>query len=71
MNIQIETPGDESYDALHERLVALNRDQAAWGTSAFTVVVKDDDGRLIGGARGVVNMGLVEVRGLWLDPKRR
>jgi GNAT superfamily N-acetyltransferase len=71
VKIKIETPGDELYADLNGRLVRFNHDKADWTHDAFTVASYGQDGALIGGARGVVNMGLVEVRGLWIDPPYR
>jgi GNAT superfamily N-acetyltransferase len=67
MNIEIETPGQEAYETLNERLVDFNRTRVNWGTAAFTVVLRDEDGGLRGGAHGVVRMGAVEIRSVWLD----
>jgi GNAT superfamily N-acetyltransferase len=67
IRIEIETPGHEPYETLNERLVTFNRTKANWGTAAFTVVVRDGDGSLRGGAHGVVRMGAVEIRSVWLD----
>ena len=36
-----------------------------------TVAARDESNALCGGARATVNMGLVEVRGLWLDERVR
>lgn len=71
MQIEIETPGDEIYAELNGRLVRFNRDSADWTHDAFTVAAYGADGALVGGVRGIVNMGLVEVRGLWVDPPYR
>jgi GNAT superfamily N-acetyltransferase len=71
MQIKIETPGSGAYSELNARLIQFNRERAPWAQEAFTVAAYDDDGALIGGAHGVVNMGLVEVRGLWVDPPHR
>jgi GNAT superfamily N-acetyltransferase len=71
MEIVVETPGTDSYAALHDRLVAFNRESAPWSPEGFTVAAYAEDGTLAGGVRGVVNMGLVELRGLWLDPPFR
>ena len=67
MRIEIETPGQEAYETLNERLVDFNRTHVNWGTTAFTVVLRDEDGGLRGGAHGVVRMGAVEIRSVWLD----
>lgn len=71
MRIEIETPGTDGYAALHGRLVRFNREKAPWSPATFTIAACSDDGALVGGVHGVVNMGLVEVRGLWLDPPFR
>ena len=71
MHIEIENPGDEAYATLNQRLLAFNRDQrpqVGWRTDdVFTVVLSDEDGKVRGGGRGVVRMGAVELRGLWMD----
>jgi GNAT superfamily N-acetyltransferase len=67
MKIEIETPGHEPYETLNERLVTFNRTKVNWGTVLFTVVLRDGDGGLRGGAHGVVRMGAVEIRSVWLD----
>jgi GNAT superfamily N-acetyltransferase len=75
MEIAILSPGDEAHGAIAQRLVAFNRAQrpsVSWRTDdVFTVVVNDEAGRLRGGARGVVRMGAVEIRTLWLDEDLR
>ena len=67
MKIEIETPGQEAYETLNERLVDFNRTKVNWGTAAFTVVLRDEIGSVRGGAHGVVRMGAVEIRSVWLD----
>lgn len=71
MKIIVETPGTDSYQALRDRLIRFNREMAPWAPAAFTIAAYSDDGALIGGMHGMVNMGLVELRGLWLDPPFR
>lgn len=71
MEIEIQTPGDDAHDALSARLVAFNRANTAWDTDVFTVVLRDEAGDLRGGARGIVRMGAVEIRILWLDEPLR
>jgi len=44
MRIAIETPGQEAYETLNERLVDFNRTKVNWGTAAFTVVLRDEIG---------------------------
>lgn len=67
MQIEIETPGQAAYETLNGRLVDFNRTKVNWGTAAFTVVLKDDSGGIRGGAHGVVRMGAIEIRSVWVD----
>ena len=67
MKIEIETPGQEAYETLNGRLVHFNRTMVNWGTTAFTAVLRDENGGVRGGARGVVRMGAVEIRSVWID----
>jgi GNAT superfamily N-acetyltransferase len=71
MKIEIETPGQETYEALNGRLVDFNRMHTNWGTTAFTVVLRDSAGGVRGGAHGVVRMQAVEIRSVWLDGDQR
>jgi GNAT superfamily N-acetyltransferase len=70
MKIEIQSPGDDAHDALGERLMAFNikeRPRARWRKEVFTVLLKDDSGKLRGGACGVVRMGAIDLKILWLD----
>ena len=71
MDIKVETPGNEVYEYLNAQLVRANHESSSWSNDAFTVALRDENGALIGGVRGITNMGLVEVRGLWIDPPHR
>lgn len=71
MDLVVLEPGDEAYAELNARLVAFNRQQVDWSDQTFTVLLRDDDGAIRGGARGFLRMGAVEVRGVWLDPDLR
>ena len=71
MKIEIEAPGDMAYEELNRRLVDHNRDLSSWHRETFTVTAHTADRLLVGGVRGVINMGLVEVRGLWVDATHR
>ena len=57
----------DAFGKANERLVDFNRTKANWGTAVFTVVLRDEGGSLRGGAHGVVRMGAVEIRSVWLD----
>jgi GNAT superfamily N-acetyltransferase len=72
MHIVIECPGNEAYADLERRLAAFNRSHAPpWTAEVFTVVLRDADGSLRGGARAVVRLGSVEIRVVWLDEELR
>lgn len=71
MKFETQSPGDEAYGELNERLLQFNTEHAPWQRETFTIVAKDDGGRTGGGVRGVVNMGLIEIRGLWVDEDLR
>jgi GNAT superfamily N-acetyltransferase len=71
MDFTLLEPGDDAYAELNARLVAFNREQVDWSDQTFTVVLRDEDGAVRGGARGFLRMGAVEVRGVWLDPDLR
>jgi len=74
MKIEIQSPGNDEHDALGERLMAFNmkqRPQARWRKEVFTVLLKDDSGKLRGGARGAIRMGAIDLQTLWLDEDLR
>lgn len=69
--IEIEEPGSDTFAGLVDRLGRENLSRSPWDRRTFTLVLRAQGGRLIGGAHAILNMGLVEVRGLWVDPARR
>lgn len=69
--IEIEEPGNDTFAGLVDRLGRENLSRPPWDRRTFTLVLRAQGGRLIGGAHAILNMGLVEVRGLWVDPARR
>lgn len=58
------------YREIVRRFETYNRRHVDWGAQVFTIAQRED-GRLVAGARGIVNLGLVEIRGVWVDPDRR
>ena len=71
METEILDPGDDVYAQLDSRLLAFNRRQVDWDGSVFVVVLRAPEGHIVGGARGIVRMGAVEIRGLWIDEDMR
>lgn len=63
-------PDDHLYATLVRRFDAWNRCQSDWGWETFGLALYDR-GSLQAGGRGIVNMGLVEIRGLWVEPELR
>ncbi len=71
LRIAIEEPGTEALASLFDRLGRENLQTSPWDRRTFTVVLRAPDGALLGGAHAILNMGLVEVRGLWIEPSCR
>lgn len=63
-------PDDALYAEIARRFDAHNRRRAGWDWTSFSLVLREH-GRIIAAGRGVTNMGLVEIRGLWVEPDRR
>lgn len=63
-------PDDAVYAEMSRRFDAWNRTASAWDWATFSLVLRRD-GRIAAAGRGVTNMGLVEIRGLWVDPPLR
>ena len=75
MKIEVLSPGNDVHAELDQRLLAFNRVErpiASWRTdNVFTVTLRDGEGRLRGGARGILRMRAVEIRAVWLDADLR
>lgn len=63
-------PDDEIYAALSGRFRAYNASQSSWNWQSFCLVHRVD-GKIVAGGRGIINMGALEVRGLWVDEALR
>lgn len=70
MTFEIVELDGEVYAEIARRFDAFNREHANWDWSAFSAVWREA-GHVAAAARGVTNMGLVEIRGVWVDPDRR
>ncbi|MEO9901721.1 GNAT family N-acetyltransferase [Nisaea sp.] len=71
LTIKAEEGVTEALEELDERLVAFNKDRSDWNSQYFTVEIRDAEGALKGGAGGRVNLGVAEIRVLWLDEDLR
>lgn len=67
---EIVTDDQEIYADISRRFEAHNRQFTNWHGEVFSTVMRDK-GRIIAAARGATNMGLVEIRGFWVDPDQR
>jgi GNAT superfamily N-acetyltransferase len=67
---EIVEPDDAIYAEIARRFDAHNRALAGWNWTSFSLV-RRDAGQVIAAGRGVTNMGLVEIRGLWVAPAFR
>ena len=70
IGVDIVDPDAEVYAEIARRFDAFNREHTDWQWTAFSAVLRRD-GRIVAAARGVTNMGLVEIRGVWVDEDRR
>lgn len=63
---EIEDPGTAIYAEIAQRFDTYNRSQTNWDWTTFSVIYRAGH-HVAASARGVTNMGLVEVRGFWVD----
>jgi GNAT superfamily N-acetyltransferase len=67
---ELVEPDDTVYADIARRFDAHNRSHADWNWSSFSLMLRED-GQVVAAGRAVANMGLVEIRGLWVEPDRR
>lgn len=67
---EIDDPGTAIYAEIAGRFDRYNREHTNWDWSTFSVVHRRGD-HVAASARGVTNMGLVEIRGFWVDADLR
>ncbi len=63
-------PDDALYAEIARRFDDWNRQQTGWDWATFSLALSEG-GRVLAAGRGVTNMGLVEIRGLWVEPELR
>lgn len=68
--LEIVEPDGELHADIVRRFEGFNRAHTDWGAETFSVVQRRR-GRVVAAARAIINMGLVEVRGLWVNPELR
>lgn len=69
-DMELIEPDDEMYESISERFTAYNASNSTWDFKSFCFVHREDE-RVIAGGRGIINMGALEVRGLWVDESLR
>lgn len=67
---EIDDPGSAIYAEIAGRFDRFNREHTNWDWSAFSVNYRLGD-HVAASARGITNMGLVEIRGFWVDADLR
>lgn len=63
---EIDDPGNAIYAEIAHRFDRYNREHTNWDWSTFSINYREGD-YIAASARGVTNMGLVEIRGFWVD----
>lgn len=67
---EIDDPGSAIYSEIAGRFDRFNREHTNWDWSSFSVNHRLGE-HVAASARGVTNMGLVEIRGFWVDADLR
>lgn len=58
------------YAELSGRFGEYNASHSSWNCQTYCII-HQVDGKTVAGGRGIVNMGALEVRGLWIDEELR
>lgn len=69
-NLELVEPDDEAYAALSAKFADYNAAHATWDWRSYSFVLVKE-GSIVAGGRGILNMGALEVRGLWVDEALR
>lgn len=65
-------PGEAEFEVLLERLTEFNRRQMPpWRKFGFSIVLRDPDGEIAAGAHAKINLGMAEIRTVWVDERLR
>ncbi|MEL7469954.1 MAG: GNAT family N-acetyltransferase [Pseudomonadota bacterium] len=67
---EVIDPDNAVYAEVAGRFDGYNRQFTNWNWTTFSVVCRDGD-HVVAAARGITNMGLVEIRGFWVDEDHR
>jgi len=63
-------PDDAVYADLSGRFAGYNAQRSSYDFRSFSIIRREGD-QIIAGGRGIINMGALEVRGLWVDDSLR
>lgn len=63
-------PDDRIYAELSGHFSEYNANHSSWNCQTYCII-QQIEGKTVAGGRGIVNMGALEVRGLWVDETLR
>ncbi|MGJ8624044.1 MAG: GNAT family N-acetyltransferase [Yoonia sp.] len=66
LEFECVAPDDDVYADYASRFDRYNQDASGWQVQTFSMVLRDKE-RIVAGGRGLVYLGALEVRGLWVD----
>ena len=69
-NFDLIEPDEEVYANFSGRFAAYNSAHSTWELKSYSYVLYNQS-TIIAGGRGIINMGALEVRGLWVDDSLR
>ena len=68
--LEIINDDDDVYAELSNRFGAYNASYSTWNWQSYCIVRRVED-KVVAGGRGIINMGALEIRGLWVDEHLR
>lgn len=68
--IELIDPDDDVYAEYSANFSAYNAAHSTWDWQSYSCVIHNE-GQFVAGGRGIINMGALEVRGLWVDQALR
>ena len=69
-NFDLIEPDEEVYANFSGRFAAYNSAHSTWELKSYSYVLYNQS-TIVAGGRGIINMGALEVRGLWVDDSLR
>jgi len=69
-DIELVDDDDAIFLDLASRFPEYNASHSTWDRETFCCVVRETN-RIVAGGQGIINMGALEVRGLWVDENFR